>query len=394
MLLLLIYSAKAQDSNRIKKLDTTLNSLSEKIPGLTNKVDLTINSTKLSLFLKALASSNDLNISVDPLLTNINVSKNFLNVSVQDVLLILCKEHQLSIDFFGNILAIKKYNAPFIAKNIPVSYNSSKDLFTADFQNDSLVLAFRKITNVTGKNLVFSEEDLGDRKISAFIKEVPFDAAIDKIALINQLEVTKTKDNFYLFKASSKEVTRNPRRLNRSESYSFKIIDTLQQLLKVSFIDSPVENIINDVAYGLKINLATKKGLQNIGRATIKSDSISFNAMLNKLLEGSKHSYKLENGMYFFGTTKEVSVEKTEVIALENRSIELMMQPLQNFSGFSRNPLINNSFSQNGDFNTNMSSRANSFNGNQRTQNTGYNRSIENRGNNYNNTNQNSNSED
>ena len=255
-------------------------------------------------------------------------------------------------------------------------------------------MAFRKITNVTGKNLVFSEEDLGDRKISAFIKEVPFDAAIDKIALINQLEVTKTKDNFYLFKASSKEVTRNPRRLNRSESYSFKIIDTLQQLLKVSFIDSPVENIINDVAYGLKINLATKKGLQNIGRATIKSDSISFNAMLNKLLEGSKHSYKLENGMYFFGTTKEVSVEKTEVIALENRSIELMMQPLQNFSGFSRNPLINNSFSQNGDFNTNMSSRANSFNGNQRTQNTGYNRSIENRGNNYNNTNQNSNSED
>ena len=74
--------------------------MSEKIPGLTNKVDLTINSTKLSLFLKALASSNDLNISVDPLLTNINVSKNFLNVSVQDVLLILCKEHQLSIDFF------------------------------------------------------------------------------------------------------------------------------------------------------------------------------------------------------------------------------------------------------------------------------------------------------
>ena len=94
--------------------------------------------------------------------------------------------------------------------------------------------------------MLFSKEDLGDRKISAFLKEVPFDAAIDKIALTNQLEVTKTKDNFYLFKASSERVTRNPRRLNRSESYSFKIIDTLQQLLQVSFIDSPVENIINE----------------------------------------------------------------------------------------------------------------------------------------------------
>ena len=368
--------------------------MSEKIPGLTNKVDLTINTTKLSLFLKAIASSNDLNISVDPILTNINVSKNFLNVSVQDVLLILCKEHQLSIDFFGNILAIKKYNAPYIAKEIPVLYNSSKDLFTADFQNDSLVLAFRKITTVTGKNLVFSEEALRDRKISAFIKEVPFDAAIDKIALTNQLEVTKTKDNFYLFKASSEGVTRNPRRLNMSESYSFKIIDTVHQLLEVSFIDAPIENIINDVAYGLKINLATKKELKNIGKATIKSDSISFNKLLNKLLEGTKHSYKLENGMYFFGKTKGVSVEKTEVIPLVNRSIELMMQPLQNSSGFSSNQSMNNSFSQDGNFNQNMSGRGNSITGNQRTQNTGYNRSIENRGNNYNNKNQNSNSED
>jgi type IV pilus assembly protein PilQ len=394
MLLLLVYSARAQDSNRIKKLETTLNSLSEKIPGLTNKVDLTINTTKLSLFLKAIASSNDLNISVDPILTNINVSKNFLNVSVQDVLLILCKEHQLSIDFFGNILAIKKYNAPYIAKEIPVLYNSSKDLFTADFQNDSLVLAFRKITTVTGKNLVFSEEALRDRKISAFIKEVPFDAAIDKIALTNQLEVTKTKDNFYLFKASSEGVTRNPRRLNMSESYSFKITDTVHQLLEVSFIDAPIENIINDVAYGLKINLATKKELKNIGKATIKSDSISFNKLLNKLLEGTKHSYKLENGMYFFGKTKGVSVEKTEVIPLVNRSIELMMQPLQNSSGFSSNQSMNNSFSQDGNFNQNMSGRGNSITGNQRTQNTGYNRSIENRGNNYNNKNQNSNSED
>jgi type IV pilus assembly protein PilQ len=393
ILLLLAYSVEAQDFDRIKKLENTLIFFSKENPGLTNRVDLTISTTKLSLFLKAIAKSNDLNISVDPKLINVNVSKNFLNVSVQDVLLILCKEHQLTIDFFGNILAIKKYISPYIAKDIPVSYNSSKDLFTADFQNDSLVLAFRKITTVTGKNLVFSDKDLGDRKISAFVKEVPFDAAIDKIALTNQLEVTKSKDNFYLFRASTELGERNPRRLNRSESYFFKIIDTLPQLLEVSFIDAPIENIINDVAYGLKINLATKKGLQNIGRATIKSDSISFNALLNKLLEGTKYSYKLENGMYFFGQTKEISLENTEVIALENRSIELMMQPLQSYSGFSGNPFINNSFSQDGSFNQNRSVSVNSFTGNQRTQNTGYTRSIENRRN-TNTTNLNSINED
>ena len=78
-------------------------------------------------------------------------------------------------------------------------------------------------------------------------------------------------------------------------------------------------------------------------------------------MEGTNHSYKLENGMYFFGKTKGVSVEKTEVIPLVNRSIELMMQPLQNSSGFSSNQFMNNSFSQDGSFNQNMSGRGNSI---------------------------------
>ena len=44
----------------------------------------------------------------------------------------------------------------------------------------------------------------------------------------------------------------------------------------------------------------------------------------------------------FLEKTKGVSVEKTEVIPLVNRSIELMMQPLQNSSGFSSNQSMNN----------------------------------------------------
>jgi hypothetical protein len=71
-----------------------------------------------------------------------------------------------------------------------------------------------------------------------------------------------------------------------------------------------------------------------------------------------------------------------------------MMQPLQNSSGFSSNQSMNNSFSQDGNFNQNMSGRGNSITGNQRTQTTGYTRNTQNRSNNLNNTNQNSNSED
>ena len=372
LLLLLVFSTRAQHTDRIKKLEVTLDSLSTRIHGLSNTVDLTINSTKLNVFLKAIASSNELNISVSPELNSIIVSKNFLNVSVKDVLLILCKEQRLTIDFFDTILALKKYKAPYRAKEIKVDYDSKKDLFSADFQNDSLVLAFRKITMVTGKNLVFSEKELRNHKISAFLKEVPFDAAIDKIAFSNQLEVTRTKDNFYVFKASSKEATRSSRALRMSEHYSFTIKDTINKILKVSFIDAPIGNVIDDIAFRLQLNIATSKPLDDVGKATIISDSISFDRLLNKLLEGTTHSYKFENGMYFFGKKNEVLTQSIEIIPLFNRSIELMMEPLQNLSGFSNNQILNNSFSQNGTFN-----QGNIFTGNQRNQITGYQRNLQ-----------------
>lgn len=372
LLLLLVFSTRAQHTDRIKKLEVTLDSLSTRIHGLSNTVDLTINSTKLNVFLKAIASSNELNISVSPELNSIIVSKNFLNVSVKDVLLILCKEQRLTIDFFDTILALKKYKEPYRAKEIKVDYDSKKDLFSADFQNDSLVLAFRKITMVTGKNLVFSEKELRNHKISAFLKEVPFDAAIDKIAFSNQLEVTRTKDNFYVFKASSKEATRSSRALRMSEHYSFTIKDTINKILKVSFIDAPIGNVIDDIAFRLQLNIATSKPLDDVGKATIISDSISFDRLLNKLLEGTTHSYKFENGMYFFGKKNEVLTQSIEIIPLFNRSIELMMEPLQNLSGFSNNQILNNSFSQNGTFN-----QGNIFTGNQRNQITGYQRNLQ-----------------
>ena len=116
----------------------------------------------------------------------------------------ICKNYDLTIEVFKNVLAIKKYKAPYKAREIQLTYDQQKDLFTADFRQDGLFIAARKITEVTGKNIVFTP-NLGNTKISAFIKEMPFDA-IDKIALSNQLQVTKTKDHFYLIEEAPKMV--------------------------------------------------------------------------------------------------------------------------------------------------------------------------------------------
>ena len=95
---------------------------------------------------------------------------------------------------------------------------------------------------------------------------MPFDAAIDKIALSNQLQVTKTKDHFYLIEKASKDGAMAHRGIMRQGNFNYKIIDTINKVLEVDFVEVPVESVINDIAYDLNINMATSQPLKNIGR--------------------------------------------------------------------------------------------------------------------------------
>jgi type IV pilus assembly protein PilQ len=334
---------------RIQKLEAKLDSLSTEVPGLFKPMDFSIGETQLSNFIRAVSVANSINVSLDPNLSNVNISQSFKDATAKNILLNLCKDYSLTIEVFGNILAIKKYKAPYVPRDIQITYNQQEDLFTADFQQDSLIVASRKITEVTGKNVMYT---LGLEKtlISAYIKDMPFEAAIDKIALTNNLEITKTKDNFYLFIPKSDGITRR-KGLTRRGNFNYQVLDTVNKLLEVDFVQVPIEAVINDLAFDLNINMATSEPLQNIGNATIKSDSISFDNLLTGLLENTKFTYKLEDGMYFFGKQELASVEDVEVVTLMNRSIQTMMEPMQASGNFNGGNQFSNTFSQNGSFN-------------------------------------------
>ncbi len=323
-----IHVVAQQNDDRIQKLEVVLDSVNKLVPELGSTVDFSINNTNLPTFLRAVASANKVNLSIGRGLEQIIITQSFSNATVKNVLLSLCRDYSLTIEPFGNILSIKKYIRPYTSRNIPVVYNQEKDVFTADIQNDSLSLAFRKITRVTGKNLVFSV-GLGAKKISAFIKDMPFEAAIDKIALSNKLQVTKTKDQFYLIEDVSEGAIRQRNRRNRKGNFFYQVKDTVNQLLEVDFVNTSIGAVISDIAYDLKINMATSKPLNNIGTATVKSDDITFKELLNKILEDTKYTYKVEDGMYFFGERKLSSVKNTEIIPLMSRSIQMMMEPMQ-----------------------------------------------------------------
>lgn len=387
LLVLLIFAqlsfSQINNSNRIFIIEQKLDTLAKKVEGLTKKVDFSVSDIELSTFIRAVAKSHEINVSTEMNLQKIKVSHNFSNATVKNVFLYLCNNHNLTIDVLGSIISFKKHKSPFITRNIGAKYNKEKDLFSVNLQNDTLKIAFKKITDVTGKNLVFAP-GLGNQKVSSYIKNKSFESAIDKIAFSNNLSVTKTKDNYYLFEKADapnqKGITdtrrQKPARY-RSSNFYFKVQDTIKQIVDVDFENIAIASIVKDIGFDLNINMFTSTPITAAGNATVKASGITFDNLLTKILENTKYSYKKIDNIYYFGENAQTSLITSEVIPLQHRSIEIMNTPIQsnrnsgfnsgnqNFNsiignqGFNSNNNLNNSSNQS--FNNNSSNRNSNF---------------------------------
>ncbi len=353
---------QAQTSKRIIQLEKKLDSLQIRIPALTKTVDFSLSDTELPVFIRAMASEHKLNVSIANGLNQLRITQNFSDATVKNVLLYLCKEYQLDVEAIGSILSIKRYRKLYTPRQIVAFYDKEKDLFSINLRRDTLFRAFKEITDKTGKNLVFVP-GLENQKISSYIKEMPFDSALDKIAIANQLSVTKTKDNYYLFKkadlANPNGVIDKKRQKpgRRRNGFYFKVQDSIKKVIDVDFENIDISEIVKDISYDLDIDMFTTHPLKEAGKATVTANNITFDVLLKKVFENTDFSYNKNKGIYFFGKSEQLSIKNAVVIPLLHRSIDLMTSPIQS-SG--RSNLGNSSIGFNSGF-----GGFNSFGGNQ-----------------------------
>jgi len=365
----------SQENVRMEQIENNIDAILADTPGLSERVNIKIKEAPLSDFLIAVSEVHKVNISVAPTLKQINIVNNFTDVTVADLLLFLCKEYQLTIEFTGNILSIKPYEAPRnipIEKTIDVGYDYNNDLLTLNLKDDKLYDAFKRIMDQSGKNLVFAP-GMENQLLTAYIKGMPFDAAINKLAFANNLSVSKTRDNFYLFDrldapdgTSAAAATNNgsqvrqsrPQRQRRA-NFFFTVIDKDKQLLEVDFENTPVASIIYDIGNELGIDMFIASPLENAGTATVKAKNITFDELLIKIFESNaqgaqsrtvgsqqyndgasngssgagqqtgsdSYSFMKKDNIYFFGTKSQLTVRNIKSIPMMHRSIELLGDP-------------------------------------------------------------------
>ncbi|WP_394748214.1 type II secretion system protein GspD [Spongiimicrobium salis] len=377
-----ICSHAQEQDGRLQNIKNNLELLAVDNPGLTEnlKVDINITNVTLPNFILAVSKLHRLNITVDPSLQNINFVKNFSNVTVADLLIFICKTYDLDIDFTGNIMSIRKYNAPpppIIEKELLVNFDAINNYLSLDLNNDPLDKVFRKIIDVSGQNLLYNN-GMENLPLNLYVNNVPFEIAIEKLAELNGLIFSKSRDGFYLFSTNNPDGNASSpgggSGFSRGGNYNYQVVDTINRVLNVDFENVPVVDIINEISHDLNLNIYVATPLEEAGNVTFKAKQIYYDTLLERIFENAtpvgigfsdanntasgtrigrtqgqnaaqnppiaaqaitSFTFKKENDIYFFGTGDQLSVRKVEVIQMMHRSIELLSDPTP-YSGGAR----------------------------------------------------------
>lgn len=336
----LLWSVNTYANDRIKQLENQLSAMTAEMPGLEEKVQMSVSGVSIQEFMRGIADAHKLNISVDPAIQQ-EVVNNFANATVSDVLIFICKEYDLSINFIGSIMSIVKYNPPkpivveIPKKELQINYDKNGDKLSLDLSDDSLETVAKTITQKSKKNIVLAS-GVTPKLVSSYIEDMPFDNAMEKFGIANDLSITKTEDGFYLIDKrlitnennNNKTDNRNTNKSNKTnnrnsggsvaEEFSFNAKSNLD--ISVFGNEVQIADVIKSVANETGTDYYFVSDIKD--KTTVNVQSTTFQGLLENLFQGTELTYEYRDGIYIIGERKTEGLRMTKVIQLQHRSVE------------------------------------------------------------------------
>jgi len=320
--------------NRIPAIRAKLDSLTTAMPGLLQPVDLSVTDVPVGDFIRGLAISNNVNVAINGELNEL-VENNFSGVKVIDVFVFLCDNHKLNLKAIGNIIVFSKYleSPPLIVPYVPtkpdISWNNMDSLLSYDLQNDSLLYVAKEISQLTGTNILLSP-DIRSKKVNGYISGVPLAAAIEKLAFMNNLSYSQTSDGYFQLvaekteKAEDKTSTQKQNSASSSKDNNISADVVIQpsgneNRFDVSAQSVPISDIISAAA--LKTDNPCIQLSEVKDKVSLLLKNISFDELLEVLLNGSSATFKNTGTAYVIGEKNNATLKSCRVIQFQHRSV-------------------------------------------------------------------------
>lgn len=318
-------------------LRPVLDSIGIRQPGLNNKVQLNVSGLQLAELVNSMALENNLNISIDPNLTQ-PVSYNFYDAQVKDVLVFLYLNFELEYDFVGSIISIRKREKmavkPIVEppKKIDVNYNSANQFLSMNLKNDTLWKVTEEITRISGKNFVVDPE-IRNQSVNAYLLNRPFEQVMEMFVKSNGLMLVQEGDYMKLTKSNGKIPEQENAGGKEVENYTSKykngdfiINKTPIGTIDVFARDVNLADLIQAAAEETGVHYVLYTNVQ--GKANLDLKDVRFDELMKKVFLGSVYSAEQEGGIYIIGESKQDGLRKTDLIRLENRTIESVSEAI------------------------------------------------------------------
>ncbi|HEY6162912.1 MAG TPA: hypothetical protein VI112_16905, partial [Bacteroidia bacterium] len=328
LLLLLLNNWQASYAqDRFVAIEKKLEELRKDVPGLDDKVELSVNGVSIQDFIRGLAASNNLNVSVDPALTG-KIFNNFSNVTVSEVLIFLCRKYDLDVNFIGSIMSFSQYVPPpkeapkYVPKQLKISYDSLTNYLSFDFFNDTLSAVAKELTRLTGRNMIIAP-DLGNKLVSGFIRNLPLNEALAKLAFANELVITPSdNDRNYLIEKPGKTTQNNKNNGGANAPMPNGLNITLEgnNLVSVDAYNVPIADVLNAVSEKMHFNYFLFSS--PAGNTTVTIANASYDEFLEYLLNGTDYTFKKENDVYLIGERNLERLRSTKVFQFRYRTLE------------------------------------------------------------------------
>jgi type IV pilus assembly protein PilQ len=343
-------SFPATGADRFGQLQHRLQVLADSVaPGLNQRANLSVTGVSLQEFVRGVADTHNLNVSVDPALT-VRVSSNFTDVKVLDLLVFLARQYDLDVRVMGTIISFYKYTAPPEvkvappAKKLRLVYNQAQDRFTADLVGDSLSSFAKQATQLTKRNVSLAP-GLGGRVITGYVEGMPLTQALDRLAYANALRLTQPDGQSYVLQpaeeltvagaagtkaapsrrsspaAGTSGSISNPNRVSSSGAdITLATAPDGQRLITIDADNVSLNQLLNDVSTEMGINYVLFSDLT--GNTTMRVKQVSYTDFLALLLQGSTHTFHYTNGRYVIGSRVLEGFRYTKVVKMQFRPVD------------------------------------------------------------------------
>ncbi|WP_320052069.1 type II secretion system protein GspD [uncultured Acetobacteroides sp.] len=313
-----LYGQQGADS-----LKARLDTLARHVPELNSVVDISVARMPLGELFRSIARSNSINITVKPGIEE-SVAANFVGAKVTDVLTYLITSYNLQYDIVGSIISVSpRKEVPIALPKATISYNSDRKTVTYSLNGEYLASAMERFSSACGVNVIVSNA-LGSRKAQGFGNNQTPAAAVKSIAAANDMEVYQNRDSVWVFSQPTPQQNfggtgntwRQPSAMYGSSPIS---VDSLGRVT-INGSNLSIGDVVVELCNKLKKGYYFFTPLT--GQVNLYLSHVPFDDLLNAMLEGTKFSFKLENGYYVFGDKNSAEVFDSQVIQLKYRTVD------------------------------------------------------------------------